>query len=65
MSSRSHVGVTLIELMVTISLIVILLALAVPSLQSLVRKAELRSAAREFAQPWFTRAPRPSSEVCR
>ena len=49
MSSRSHVGVTLIELMVTIWLIVILLALAVPSLQSLVRKAELRSAAREFA----------------
>ena len=37
MSSRSHVGVALIELMVTISLIVILLALAVPSLQSLVR----------------------------
>jgi type IV fimbrial biogenesis protein FimT len=49
MLHRYRLGFTLIELMVTISLIAILLALAVPSLQNLVRKAQLRSTTQELA----------------
>lgn len=48
MTQRQQSGVTLIELLVTISIAAILMAIAVPSFQDFFRRARLDSAASDF-----------------